>query len=66
MAGKKSGLGRGLDALFPEKVSQEKPKTVRSSRAKDKYSKYEIRQQKPSPIVKGETTCKNFKSRAES
>ena len=26
MAGKKSGLGRGLDALFPEKVSQEKPK----------------------------------------
>ena len=25
MAGKKSGLGRGLDALFPEKVSQEKP-----------------------------------------
>ena len=29
MAGKKSGLGRGLDALFPEKVSQEKPKTER-------------------------------------
>lgn len=34
MAGKKSGLGRGLDALFPEKVSQEKPKTVRSSKPK--------------------------------
>ena len=34
MAGKKSGLGRGLDAFFPEKTSQEKPKTVRNSRAK--------------------------------
>ena len=34
MAGKKSGLGRGLDALFPEKVSQEKPKTVRNSKPK--------------------------------
>ena len=28
MAGKKSGLGRGLDALFPEKTVQSKPKTV--------------------------------------
>ena len=27
MAGKKSGLGRGLDALFPEKTVQSKPKT---------------------------------------
>ena len=26
MAGKKSGLGRGLDALFPEKTVQSKPK----------------------------------------
>ena len=34
MAGKKSGLGRGLDAFFPEKTSQEKPKTVRNSRVK--------------------------------
>ena len=25
MAGKKSGLGRGLDALFPEKTVQSKP-----------------------------------------
>lgn len=29
MAGKKSGLGRGLDALFPEKTVQSKPKTVK-------------------------------------
>ena len=28
MAGKKSGLGRGLDALFPEKTVQSKPKTT--------------------------------------
>ena len=26
MTGKKSGLGRGLDALFPEKTVQSKPK----------------------------------------
>ncbi|MBU5482189.1 ParB/RepB/Spo0J family partition protein [Blautia sp. MSJ-19] len=30
MAGKKSGLGRGLDALFPEKTVQNKPKTVKT------------------------------------
>lgn len=30
MAGKKSGLGRGLDALFPEKTIQSKPKTVKN------------------------------------
>ena len=30
MAGKKSGLGRGLDALFPEKTVQSKPKTVKT------------------------------------
>lgn len=29
MAGKKSGLGRGLDALFPEKPAQSKPKAVK-------------------------------------
>ena len=28
MTGKKSGLGRGLDALFPEKTVQSKPKTT--------------------------------------
>ena len=28
MAGKKSGLGRGLDALFPEKTVQSKPKAT--------------------------------------
>ena len=27
MAAKKTGLGRGLDALFPDKSPQEKPKT---------------------------------------
>ena len=64
MAGKKSGLGRGLDALFPEKVSQEKPKTVRSSKPKTKYSKYEINNR--TVRCKGRNDCKNFKSRAES
>ena len=32
MAGKKSGLGRGLDALFPEKTVQSKPKTVKTEK----------------------------------
>ena len=32
MAMKKSGLGRGLDALFPEKTTQEKPKTVKAEK----------------------------------
>lgn len=37
MAAKKSGLGRGLDALFPEKASVEKPKTApRTTKAKPK------------------------------
>lgn len=34
MAGKKSGLGRGLDALFPEKVSRENSQTVKNSKPK--------------------------------
>lgn len=34
MAAKKSGLGRGLDALFPDKSPQEKPKTVKSPKEK--------------------------------
>ena len=32
MAMKKSGLGRGLDALFPDKASQEKSKTVKTEK----------------------------------
>ena len=36
MAGKKSGLGRGLDALFPEKTVQSKPKTVKSVKEEKK------------------------------
>ena len=56
MAGKKSGLGRGLDAFFPEKTSQEKPKTVRNSRAKTNT----VREKTPEtePTVKGETLVK--------
>lgn len=34
MAAKKSGLGRGLDALFPDKTVQESSKTVKSAKAK--------------------------------
>lgn len=34
MAAKKSGLGRGLDALFPDKALQEKPKTVKNIKEK--------------------------------
>lgn len=51
MAGKKSGLGRGLDALFPEKVSQEKPKTVRSS--KPKTNTATVKTTLDQPAVKG-------------
>ena len=56
MAGKKSGLGRGLDALFPEKVSQEKPKTVRSS--KPKTNTATVKTTLDQPAVKGETIVK--------
>ena len=56
MAGKKSGLGRGLDALFPEKVSQEKTKTVRSS--KPKTSTADTKTLSDPSSVKGETIVK--------
>ena len=56
MAGKKSGLGRGLDALFPEKVSQEKPKTVRSSKLKTNTAT--VKTTLDQPAVKGETIVK--------
>lgn len=56
MAGKKSGLGRGLDALFPEKVSQEKPKTVRSS--KPKTNTATVKTTLDQPAVKDETIVK--------
>ena len=38
MAGKKSGLGRGLDALFPEKTAQSKPKTVKTVKEEKKVA----------------------------
>ena len=38
MAGKKSGLGRGLDALFPEKTVQSKPKTVQTVKDEKKVA----------------------------
>lgn len=56
MAGKKSGLGRGLDAFFPEKTSQEKPKMVRNSRAKTNTVREKTTETEPT--VKGETLVK--------
>lgn len=38
MAGKKSALGRGLDALFPEKTVQSKPKTVKTVKEEKKVA----------------------------
>ena len=38
MAGKKSGRGRGLDALFPEKTVQSKPKTVKTVKEEKKVA----------------------------
>ena len=38
MAGKKSGLGRGLDALFQEKTVQSKPKTVKTVKEEKKVA----------------------------
>lgn len=38
MSGKKSGLGRGLDALFPEKTVQSKPKTVKTVKEEKKVA----------------------------
>lgn len=52
MAGKKSGLGRGLDAFFPEKTSQEKPKTVRNSRAKTNTVREKTTETEPTVKVK--------------
>lgn len=56
MAGKKSGLGRGLDAFFPEKTSQEKPKTVRNSRTKTNTVREKTTETETT--VKGETLVK--------
>ena len=56
MAVKKKGLGRGLDAFFPEKTSQEKPKTVRNSRAKTNTVREKTTETEPT--VKGETLVK--------
>ena len=38
MAIKKTGLGRGLDALFPEKTVQSKPKTVKTVKEEKKVA----------------------------
>ena len=38
MAGKKSGLGRGLEALVPEKTVQSKPKTVKTVKEEKKVA----------------------------
>ena len=56
MAGKKSGLGRGLDAFFPEKTSQEKPKTVRNSRAKTNTVREKTMAEKKNPVITIEMT----------
>ena len=34
MTAKKTGLGRGLDALFPEKSGEEKPKILKAEKGK--------------------------------
>lgn len=50
MAGKKSGLGRGLDALFPEKTVQSKPKTVKTVKEEKKVASNGERMMKISMI----------------
>ncbi|MDO4339833.1 MAG: ParB/RepB/Spo0J family partition protein [Eubacteriales bacterium] len=42
MAAKKSGLGRGLDALFPEKTTQDKTRTAKISSDKSDEKKPEV------------------------
>lgn len=45
MAIKKSGLGRGLDALFPEKTTQEKPKSEKIEKIEKKQPTEKIKQE---------------------
>ena len=45
MTGKKSGLGRGLDALFPEKTVQSKPKTTVKTAKQTKTTTPETKKQ---------------------
>ncbi len=54
MAAKKSGLGRGLDALFPDKSPQEKAKTAKSmsERPEIKVKKEEILPKSAELLVK--------------
>ena len=47
MAGKKSGLGRGLDALFPEKTVQSKPKTTVKTVKQTKTATAETKKSSP-------------------
>ena len=47
MAGKKSGLGRGLDALFPEKTVQSKPKTTVKTAKQTNIATPGIKQRNP-------------------
>lgn len=59
MAGKKSGLGRGLDALFPEKTVQSKPKTVKTVKEEKKVA-VDTKKSSQQETSNGERMMKNF------
>lgn len=46
MAGKKSGLGRGLDALFPDKSTQNKPKEAKQAKLSNELKTNETKESK--------------------
>ena len=58
MAGKKSGLGRGLDALFPEKTVQSKPKTTVKTVKQTKTATAETKKSSQQETSNGERMMK--------
>ena len=58
MTGKKSGLGRGLDALFPEKTVQSKPKTTVKTAKQTKTSTPETKRSSQHENSNGERMMK--------
>lgn len=58
MAVKKSGLGRGLDALFPDKKAQNKVKTVQENQEKVKSEEKVVNQ----TAIEAETTIQEDKN----
>ena len=58
MAGKKTGLGRGLDALFPDKSPAEKNKNVKNPASSSEKDIAQVKNEEPSEAKKAEFMVK--------